>query len=59
METLKKKQIFRNPHRCISQRYLCDGHKDCLGADDESRDVCGDSPCDGKLLCEDGRCISK
>lgn len=42
---------------CIFPQYVCDGFEDCPGGSDEDPDLCGKNPCEGKITCEDGRCI--
>lgn len=44
---------------CIPRRYVCDGFTDCPSKADESISECGEDPCEGKILCDDGRCIPK
>uniref|UniRef100_T1JE00 Ig-like domain-containing protein n=1 Tax=Strigamia maritima TaxID=126957 RepID=T1JE00_STRMM len=44
---------------CIPARYLCDGYNDCLDASDESPSECGFDPCEGKIRCNDGRCLDR
>ncbi|XP_023217196.1 low-density lipoprotein receptor class A domain-containing protein 3-like [Centruroides sculpturatus] len=44
---------------CIPRRYVCDGFADCPSKADESTHECGQDPCEGKILCDDGRCIPK
>ena len=28
--------------KCVSQRHVCDGHRDCLGGEDEDGEGCGE-----------------
>ncbi|CAH2101632.1 unnamed protein product [Euphydryas editha] len=47
--------------RCVLPAYVCDGWRDCVGAEDEAPPFCPPRPCAGgdKLNCSSGRCISE
>lgn len=46
-------------NQCISNIFKCDGVIDCKSRNDEAEEICGKNPCDGKIKCNNGRCIPK
>lgn len=44
-------------NQCISSIFKCDGVVDCKTKSDESPEICGPNPCEGRIKCSNGRCI--
>lgn len=53
------KKFECDENQCIAAIYKCDGLVDCKSKIDESPEICGENPCDGRIMCSNGRCIPK